>query len=230
MIDKIHVLTEKNVTWNVSVGNQAISLLQRKGLKGDEKEKVLNEACDILGNCGDPSKDENSITGLAIGYVQSGKTLSFTTVSALAVENGFNAVIIIAGSTTKLVDQTTKRLEGDLNIYTRSEVSWKLFKNPKKNQEDKIFGDMEVGLFNDKPALLITVMKNISHLKHLNDLFDSKKIKSLDLKVLIIDDEADQASLNTKAYTDIDNEVSAIYNSITNLRNKIKNHTYPEHL
>tara|TARA_B110000503_G_scaffold143622_1_gene246413 strand:- start:1508 stop:3646 length:2139 start_codon:yes stop_codon:yes gene_type:complete len=225
-MEKIRVLTEESVTWNVSIGNQAINLLERKGLKGDEKGKVLNEACDILGNCGDPSKEENSITGLAIGYVQSGKTLSFTTVAALASENKFNAILIIAGSTTKLVDQTSKRLERDLDIYKRSEISWKLFKNPKKNQEDKIYGDMEVGLFNDKPILLITVMKNISHLKNLNYLFDSKRLKSLNLKVLIIDDEADQASLNTKANTDLENDVSAIYNSITNLRKKIKNHTY----
>ena len=137
-MEKIRVIREKNLDWQVSIGTQALNLLERKGIKGTERENVLNEACDVLGNCGNPNNEENSKTGLAIGYVQSGKTLSFTTVSALAAQNGFNAIIIIAGSTTKLVDQTTKRLKNDLDIYSRSEISWNLFKNPKKTQIDEI--------------------------------------------------------------------------------------------
>ena len=225
-MEKIRVIREKNLDWEVSIGTQALNLLERKGIKGTERENVLNEACDVLGNCGNPNNQENSKTGLAIGYVQSGKTLSFTTVSALASQNGFNAIIIVAGSTTKLVDQTTKRLKNDLDIYSRSEISWNLFKNPKKNQIDEISGTMEEGLFKEKPVLLITVMKNISHLKNLNALFDSTRVKSLNLKVLIIDDEADQASLNTKASKKNEDEASATYDLLKKIRNNITNHTY----
>ena len=225
-METIRVIKDKSLKWEVSIGSQALNLLERKGITGKEKDNVLSEAIDVLGNCGDPRKEENKTTGLAIGYVQSGKTLSFTTVSALASQNGFNAIIIIAGSTTKLVDQTTKRLIDDLGIENRSEVAWNLFKNPKKNQINEICGRMEEGLFNDKPVLLITVMKNITHLKNLNALFDSSKLKSLKLKVLIIDDEADQASLNTRASNQLENDASAIYDSIKNFRQKIKNHTY----
>lgn len=225
-MEKIHVIKENKFEWEVSIGTQAIDLLERKGIKGAERENVLNEACDVLGNCGNPINNENSKTGLAIGYVQSGKTLSFTTVSALASQNGFNAIIIIAGSTTKLVDQTTERLKNDLEVYSRSEISWNLFKNPKKNQVNEISGVMEEGLFKEKPVLLITVMKNIIHLKNLNSLLSSSKIKSLNLKVLIIDDEADQASLNTKASKKNEDEASATYDSLKKIRNNIKNHTY----
>lgn len=226
MMETIRVIKDKDLKWSVSVGSQALDLLDRKGIKGIEKDNVLSEAVDVLGNCGDPRKEENKTTGLAIGYVQSGKTLSFTTVSALASQNGFNAIIIIAGSTTKLVDQTTERLTDDLGIENRSEIAWNLFKNPKKNQINEISSRMEEGLFNDKPVLLITVMKNIAHLNNLNTLFDSPKLKSLQLKVLIIDDEADQASLNTRANSELENDASAIYDSIKYLRKKIKNHTY----
>ena len=85
---------------------------------------------------------------------------------------------------------------------------------------------MEDGLFNETPVLILTVMKNITHLKNLNELFDSNRIKTIKPNVLIIDDEADQASLNTKAKSKLENEVSAIYNSIRNLRSKITKNTY----
>ena len=229
-METIQVLNDENQKWEVSIGSQALGLLERKGIEGDEKNRILNEACEILGNCGDPKKKENNVTGLAIGYVQSGKTLSFTTVAALASQNGFNIIIIIDGSTTKLVDQTTKRLEGDLEIYSRTDVSWSLFKNPKKNQVNEICGSMEDGIFNETPVLILTVMKNITHLKNLNELFDSNRIKTIKPNVLIIDDEADQASLNTKAKSKLENEVSAIYNSIRNLRSKITKNTYLQYI
>ena len=225
-MEKIKVIRNKGDKWDVSIGTQALDLLERKGIKGKEKDSILSEACDILRNCGNPINKENDVTGLAIGYVQSGKTLSFTTVSALASQNAFNAIVIIAGSTTKLVDQTTYRLASDLEIDSRSDISWNLFKNPKKNQIKEISGSMEEGLFEDKPVLLITVMKNIKHLNNLNALFETNQIKSLNLKVLIIDDEADQASLNTKASSSLEDEASAIYDSLKRLRRKIKNHTY----
>ena len=81
-METIRVIKDKSLKWEVSIGSQALNLLERKGITGKEKDNVLSEAIDVLGNCGDPRKEENKTTGLAIGYVQSGKTLSFTTVSA----------------------------------------------------------------------------------------------------------------------------------------------------
>ena len=56
-------------------------------------------------------KYENN-TGLVIGYVQSGKTI-FTSVIALAQDNGYRIVIIISGRQKLLLKQTTKRLKKD---------------------------------------------------------------------------------------------------------------------
>ena len=41
-----------------------------------------------------------------VGYVQSGKTLSFTTVTTLARDNGFPLVILFAGTKDNLHQQT----------------------------------------------------------------------------------------------------------------------------
>ena len=59
----------------------------------------------------------SSETGIVIGYVQSGKTLSFTTLTALARDNNYQIVIVIAGVSTNLVNQSTKRLEDDLRLH-----------------------------------------------------------------------------------------------------------------
>ena len=55
-------------------------------------------------------------TGLVVGYVQSGKTLSFTTVAALACDNRFPVVIVLSGTKKNLYSQTVKRLRRDLDL------------------------------------------------------------------------------------------------------------------
>ena len=86
--------------WNALVGNIAIELLDRKNIKDRTREDVLNQAIEILESCGNPLEFENDHTGLVVGYVQSGKTLSFTTLAALASQNGFNIIIVIATNAT----------------------------------------------------------------------------------------------------------------------------------
>lgn len=49
-----------------------------------------------------------------MGQVQSGKTMSFTALIALAHENGFPLVIVLAGTKNILLSQTTDRLRRDL--------------------------------------------------------------------------------------------------------------------
>jgi hypothetical protein len=51
-------------------------------------DSVLYEAQRILGRCLPPTDPPEHETGLVVGYVQSGKTLSFETVISLARDNG----------------------------------------------------------------------------------------------------------------------------------------------
>lgn len=81
--------------------------------------------------CGSPEQKTNSETGLVFGYVQSGKTMSFTTLTALAKDNDYQIVIVIAGISTNLLDQSTKRLEKDLRLNDRYDRKWL---GVKKNQ------------------------------------------------------------------------------------------------
>ena len=93
-----------------------------------EKNTLLKESAEILSMCGNPSKKKNSSTGLVFGYVQSGKTLSMTSVAAMAKDNGFGIVIVLSGAVTPLSFQTAERIAKEL----KGRRIIKIINNPKK--------------------------------------------------------------------------------------------------
>lgn len=192
-------------------------------------ESVLQEAQRILGRCLPPNEEGNSETGLVVGYVQSGKTLSFETVIALARDNGYGVVIVLAGTKNNLLDQSEERLKKDFGIDDGDE-NWYHLHNPTTSQKSQI--ESRVSAWKKKPtkkSVLITVLKHGGHLEKLAKVLGSLSLDKV--PSLIIDDESDQASLNTKAarikarlaaVTD----VSTTYKSILMLRAVLPHHSY----
>jgi hypothetical protein len=190
---------------------------------------VLQEAVRILGRCLPPSEPAGRETGLVVGYVQSGKTLSFETVIALARDNGYGLVIVLAGTKDNLREQSEDRLKKDLGIEQGGD-HWYHLSNPKQSQQTQI--DTKINAWRKNPAkksLLITVLKHGVRLAKL-----SQVLKSIDLRgipSLIIDDESDQASLNTHANRIRTNQVpssttSTTYERILELRDVLPHHSY----
>jgi hypothetical protein len=193
------------------------------------EDSVLSEAKRILGRCLPPSCITGSETGLVIGYVQSGKTMSFETVISLARDNGFGMVIVFAGTKTNLREQSEDRLKKDLGIEEGE--NWHLFSNPNKGASSQIAD--KIGAWRRRPktkrAILITVLKQINHLDNLFALL--KDLPLNDLPVLIIDDESDQASLNTNAAKIRTNQVdedtkSATYDRVCLIRSQFLAHSF----
>jgi hypothetical protein len=195
---------------------------------------ITEQAINILCKCVKPlysgGEPKISETGLVIGYVQSGKTLSFTSVIALAADNDYKLVIVLAGRDILLHDQTDKRLKKDLG-QSKNKRNYTFFLNP--GMEDR--QDIQTQLENKrKPTLIVTVLKHQKYLNELSSVLGSPKIASAikEYGVLIIDDEADQASLNTKALKNSKknswekDEYSAIYEGILNLKNSLNYHSY----
>src|SRR5690606_4417069 len=120
-----------------------------------------------------PNAEPGHRTGLIVGYVQSGKTLSFTTVSALAHDNGFRLVIVIAGTSTNLLSQSTDRLLADLNAEGFW-GNWQLYRSDdpeiRNGNADHIRADLQRWDDPDvdedeQKTVLITVMKERAHLE-----------------------------------------------------------------
>ena len=211
-------------------------------LDEDEFDSLVSETGHILSRCSDPKlNQEQDVTHLTVGYVQSGKTLSFTALTALAADNGYRIVIYLAGTKNNLLSQTTKRLTKDLITSSSLNNAYKIFENP---TESKILEIRNKLRLSSKPTVLITLLKHYDHINKLAEIFKSQPIKKeLDKQgVLIIDDEADQASLNGFSYVnskkkstssewdeETDNKESSTYASILNLRAAMPNHSYVQY-
>lgn len=212
--------------WQPEPGQEVAGLLAFKlEGKASAQAKVLEAARSILGRSV-PRGEAGSDTGLVVGYVQSGKTLSFTAVMALARDNGFQLVIVVAGSSTQLADQSHGRIQKDLRVSTERARTWAVFHNPREAQSG-VIGRM-LDEWRDKAVphdarqtIAITVMKNHRNLGHL-----IKVLKKLDLSgvsALLVDDEADQASLNNEVSQGSE---SATYRKLLEVRSLLSSHTF----
>ena len=222
--------------FDVQIGEKATDLLSRINIPADELETLKNETVSVLSNCTNPNIDlQQTTTNLVVGYVQSGKTMSFTLLSALASDNGFRIIIYFAGTKNNLLNQTTKRLRKDLINSGKNNNKYKLHENPTSEDERKICNELQMST---KPTILITVLKHYDHIANLASILNSSQIKRIlrNKGVIIIDDEADQASLNGYALKNSkkedtsddwqEDEETATYRSILKLRGVIPNHTY----
>jgi hypothetical protein len=226
------VTINKTMLNNSIIEGNSYELLSAKlnFLDKEERENLLSSSKKILENCipSTISKTEhkfNDTTGLVFGYVQSGKTLSFTSVMALAQDNDYRVAILIAGRTNLLLSQNTERLTDDIGDNRNISVT--------TNESDPDFvRKIDKNLKSSKGRLLIiTVLKHQKHVTNLAELFNDDRLKeSLKSRsVLIFDDESDQASLNTEAKKNALKKTakeSAIFTSIKTLRSSIPNHSY----
>jgi hypothetical protein len=226
--------------WNPAVGPFTREFVERKlnqrsAPDADAMGRVVAEAATILGRCVPPTEPFGQDAGLVVGYVQSGKTLSFTTVTALARDNGYGMVILLAGTAVALKDQSEDRLTIDLGM-SDIQHDWRKFENPEVKgghaaDIEKVLrawrGSREGAPGTAKRSVLITVLKHHQRLKNLREVLE--RVDLANMPVLIIDDESDQAGLNAKAGKNVRtgaNELSSTYQRILELKAAIPHHTY----
>lgn len=139
------------------------------------------------------SRDEESGKGLVMGYVQSGKTTNIESVITMGADYGYNIFIMLPGTIDNLREQNLGRLQKDIEFTQNSNIQWKFFEDIKGKNLD---GYLE----NEKARIVTVCLKNSMRLKNLNKwLIDSTSpATKAKMNIIIIDDEADQASLNTK--------------------------------
>ena len=86
-------LLKPGVKWQPVQREQATGVAERGLSDAKARQTLIESAAEILGSGINPSERKGMATGLVVGYVQSGKTLSFTTVIGLARDNGFPLII-----------------------------------------------------------------------------------------------------------------------------------------
>jgi len=226
-----HSLPNRPTRWNPVIGVAADTFIRNALPNATERERsvVSESAVSILGKSINPKELQPcQSVGLVVGQVQSGKTLSFTNVIALANDNGFRLIIVIAGTSNVLFEQSSNRLKKDLAIDSDySQSKWNFSKNPsgarfKQIIENELSNLSTLGRLEDKKAVLITVLKNRGRINNLEKALVGLHLDNI--PALVIDDEADQASLDTKAKKD--DECSATYKAIVKLRERLPRHTF----
>lgn len=214
-------------SWQPVVGEETLALLESQtSLSVEERDRLRDESVSILAQCVTPTAPDTHHSGLVVGSIQSGKTLSFTTVTALARDNRYRVVVVLTGTVKILNSQSVKRLANLLRIGSRSDFAWRLLRNPKSTQAQEIDGIIQdwnspAGVGLQPQTLLITVLKNATHLRNLAILLGRLDLSGV--PTLVIDDEADQAGLNTAVNQGAE---SATHRELRNLRASLPHHTY----
>lgn len=192
---------------------------------------ISNSMDDVLNAIGDP-KLENyfSKKGLVIGDVQSGKTGNFIALMNKAADAGYNMIVVTTGTIEKLRRQTQERIErGFGGIKSGEKISGKTVQDY-GNREQSLFvtnKDKDFSLKKANPIgfgsapIIAVIKKNKRSLEDLytwlsnNNQQDLKKYDCIDYSLLFIDDEADNATINTKTAEDpttINKGIRAILN------------------
>ena len=162
---------------------------------------------------------------LLVGKVQSGKTSNLELFTALAFDNGFNLVVIYGGYDNTLLGQTTTRFKKTFDIPNETDYSTDtpvVFSSDDSAQlltvDNEIIEDL---LEANKPIFLIS-MKRPAAMNKVNDLLE--RIDKGNLRAFIIDDEGDQASLNTRKNKATD--ASATYAAIVAMKEHLDDPLY----
>lgn len=147
---------------------------------------------------------ESNHNSLLVGKVQSGKTSNLELLTALAFDNGYNLLIIYGGYDTELLKQCTERFgatfdsaSGDDIVESDTPIVFTTNTVTKgSNPIACLTADFAVDLLEEGRPIIITCLKNSRVLSKVNRLLRTL-VNVPNIKPFIIDDEGDQASLNT---------------------------------
>ena len=218
--DRYRIYLQKEQHWNKDTVN--------------ELDKTTDEIMDLLGN---PSSANSYLyRGLCIGDVQSGKTSTYIGLINKAADAQYRVIILLTGTIEKLRRQTQQRidegfigldsyaftLENDnvqVGVGTIDSTTSGWAVTSTTSDFNAATAKKIVGQLNNISAPVIFVLKKnksvLEKLEHWLRFYNANKItKKIDLPMLLIDDEADNASVNTKKDK---SEVTAINKGIRKL-------------
>lgn len=193
----------------------------------------------ILGLLENPAKEGKwDRRGMVMGHVQSGKTANYTGLVCKAADAGYKVIVIIAGIHNNLRNQTQRRIdEGLVGFDSTGAVSGSLpsqrilgvghfdsqrkpssFTTSTRDFNKAIADSVGVPLQNLKEPVVLVIKKNTSTLKNLIEWLTAHNAQrgtsTIREPMILIDDEADNASINIRHQQD---EVSRINGQIRQL-------------
>ena len=200
-------------------------------------DTTLPDILNCLGNPNDKLTGPRLRRGLIIGDVQSGKTATYTGLICKAADAGYKVVILLTGITENLRRQTQERIdEGIVGMTLKKEGRKEKSKRVGVGLDNKSIKATSVtSTLNDfvgncnkitmslanNSLVLFVIKKNVSVLERLYNWLREQNIDPIkgcvDVPMLLIDDEADNASVNTRKDETNPTETNKLIRSICNL-------------
>ena len=200
-------------------------LLSDKGFPRQVLAELDNDTDRIVGLLENPKKPGAwDRRGMVIGHVQSGKTANYIGVANKAADAGYRVIIIIAGIQNKLRDQTQRRVdEGFIGFDTAAGIQsagrtpsgvgrYDLRRQPISfttaiRDFNKAFAEsLSVRLQDLREPVVLVIKKNSHTLKNLIDWLQTHNARidtdNIAEPMLLLDDEADNASINIQQHID----------------------------
>jgi hypothetical protein len=181
----------------------------------------------IISKLANPLRNTFNYKGLVVGFIQSGKTSNFTALIAKAADAGYKLIIVLSGIHSILRRQTQIRLDKELTGMNDLQLNDSFIPEPSdikrwnrlttsrlgkiKSRDGQIvvkdLGEFDIvnidpfdSICKRSTPTLAVIKKNVSVLdKLLGYLQQSTEENRAKLPILMIDDEADQASIDTNA-------------------------------
>lgn len=185
----------------------------KRSLAPDVLNTIDEDTNAVMNNLADPDLDEFSIYGMVVGHVQSGKTSNYASLICKAADSGYRFIVVIAGGQNNLRDQTQRRLDevfvganyqgvGKLPDFLREKMPVSLTNadNDFKIETAKASGTTNFD--NMQLPILVVIKKHTKPLSNLLEWLDKHYKDQVNKAMLVIDDESDYASINTKSEED----------------------------
>ena len=208
-------------TWSIIIDGKYTTAIRNylinDGIPEVGVSKIVENAAKTLSYGPDPLNDDVcQKTGIVIGKVQSGKTSNFITLTALAFDNGYNLVVVLGGTKKPLVTQNRDRIreyfESTKEVLVLDTVEYRSEITSKNIQQFIKMGK----------KIVIVALKNTTQINYVKDsVFTGTSF--VDKPILIIDDEGDEASLNTLVKK---GKKSSTYSAIESLKSILKRHCF----
>jgi hypothetical protein len=207
-------------------------------------DRSTDDILDLAGNPGDLGAWRRR--GLVLGDVQSGKTAAYAGLICKAADAGYKLIVLLTGTIENLRQQTQERLdEGfcglDSSAYLTTQKARRLvgvgaidsrrfpvvFTSSASDFKSQTLDTLGLGLAAlNEPALVVVkkharILANLEQWLRRHNLGGAKDL--IDLPLLLIDDEADNASVNTN---DKDQDPTRINQCIRALLRLFRRSTY----
>lgn len=208
-------------SWNIKLdgfySEHIKKFLSQSGIPDDGISTIYSNAAKTLSYCPNPKNTSlQQETGIVIGKVQSGKTSNFISLISLAFDNGYDIAIVLGGTKKPLLKQNSDRIKE--YFY---DVKDNVFVLNSNENADHLNEENIRGFLRREKKVIIVGLKSVKQINTIMQIFTNNTLN--ERPVLIIDDEGDEYSLNTKIKQ---KKESSTYSAILNFKNTLQRHCY----